>query len=99
MGFKLKGKYKSILQFDEYCFACGARAKELEVHHVFNKHNKKRSEKYGLMIYLCRDCHRIVHDTDNPLRRRIESYAQSVWELNYGDRVDFILKFNKNYAL
>ena len=96
--YKLKGKYKSIIQADESCIACG-KSYELDCHHIFNSYNKKRSEKYGMMVYLCRTCHSEVHDTRSPLRRRIEAHAQDVWEHTYGTREEFIKEFNKSYAL
>lgn len=96
--YQVKG-YKSILQDGEYCFLCAERSLGLDAHHVFNKFNKSKSEKYGLMVYLCRKCHQKIHDTDTPLRRQLEAFAQSEWEKQYGSREDFIKEFNKNYAL
>jgi hypothetical protein len=48
---------KSIMQHDKYCFLC-FRSTGLERHHVFaGVANRKISEKYGLWIWLCHDCH------------------------------------------
>lgn len=43
------------------CFLCGANGNgdPLERHHIFGGANRKLSEKYGLVVYLCGNkCHR-----------------------------------------
>lgn len=43
------------------CFLCGANGNgdPLERHHIFGGANRKLSEKYGLVVYLCgNSCHR-----------------------------------------
>lgn len=43
------------------CFLCGRNGNgdTLERHHIFGGANRKLSEKYGLVVYLCGDrCHR-----------------------------------------
>lgn len=43
------------------CFLCRANGNgdPLERHHIFGSANRKLSEKYGLVVYLCGDrCHR-----------------------------------------
>lgn len=47
---------KSILQNDERCFLCG-RTTDLQTHHVLGGANRKWSEKYGLTVRLCQNCH------------------------------------------
>jgi hypothetical protein len=48
---------KSILQQGERCFLCG-RTTGLFTHHVIGgTANRKLSEKYGLTVRLCLDCH------------------------------------------
>lgn len=42
------------------CWLCGRNgtADPLDLHHVFGAANKKKSERYGLMVYLCHHrCH------------------------------------------
>lgn len=48
----------SILQKDKTkCFRCGSYV-FLEEHHIFGgKANRSKSEKYGLKVYLCHNCH------------------------------------------
>ena len=43
------------------CFLCGRNGNgdRLERHHIFGGVNRKHSEKYGLVVYLCGErCHR-----------------------------------------
>ena len=46
---------------DRYCFLCGKNGAQdrLERHHIFGGANRRLSEKYGLVVYLCgARCHR-----------------------------------------
>lgn len=48
---------KSIIQNGERCFLCG-KTVTLERHHVFGgTANRKLSEKFGLWVWLCHECH------------------------------------------
>lgn len=38
------------------CFLCH-QIGVLEKHHIFGGSNRKNSEKYGLVVYLCHACH------------------------------------------
>lgn len=89
---------KSIITDDfEHCYFCG-RMKQ-HTHHVMNAANKKKSEKYGLMIPVCFLCHDKIHNnsTNKGLNmlvvRRIgqnkfeELYSRELW----------MKEFKKNY--
>lgn len=49
----------SIMQDEKFCYLCGRTAPEpLDIHHCFSGSLRKKSEKYGLLVYLCHDsCH------------------------------------------
>lgn len=48
---------KSIMQDEKRCYLCG-KLTDLEKHHVFGGvANRPISEKLGLWVYLCRECH------------------------------------------
>ena len=48
---------KSIMQEDKSCYFCGS-VTGLECHHVFGGvANRPISEKYGLKVWLCHNCH------------------------------------------
>lgn len=47
----------SILQRDRVCYLCG-RTFSLERHHIFAGVGRRSlSEKYGLWVWLCHNCH------------------------------------------
>ena len=53
-------EYTSILTDDyERCYVCGMPAAEW--HHIRHGADKKMSEREGLMVPLCRNCHSRVH--------------------------------------
>ena len=90
---------KSIIQTNkENCFICGRRANE-EHHCIYGTANRKLSEKYGLKVYLCTDCHRTgkyavhrCHEIDLKLKK----IAQRKFEKEY-PKLSFLQIFGKNY--
>lgn len=88
---------KSIIQADKmHCFLCD-RFTELDEHHVFNGAGyRHKSEQDGMKVYLCRECHRKVHEN---FKKRVElkKMAQRVWEKTYGNREEFIDRYGKSY--
>lgn len=95
---------KSIMQKDkECCYLCGQLPNYmdglLEEHHVFGGNpNRRKSEKYGLKVYLHGiKCHRegkgSVH-RNKETRRRIQMDAQRRFEEIHGDREKFRKEFN-----
>ena len=72
------GVYISIMTDDmESCYVCGARADE--IHHVLHGPDKKLSEKYGLMVPLCRECHNKVHHQGGEFDRILKQDAQRAY--------------------
>lgn len=65
----------SILTDDlEVCYVCARPANDL--HHIMHGADKKISEKYGLMVPLCRDCHNSVHHVGGELDIVLKQDAQ-----------------------
>ena len=96
---------KSILQDDKtHCFLCGMNAnlEPLDLHHVFNKSDKQKSEKYGLLVYLHHSkCHifgkNSVHQNGD-VNKKLKAIAQKKAMEHYGWDVDtFRSIFGKNY--
>ena len=91
-------KYKSIITQDmEHCYLCGAPAMKTP-HHIFNAANKKKSEKYGLMMPLCFNHHtgpEGVHTIPGKMQITKE-FGQIMFELYYPGE-DFLKIFGKNY--
>ena len=90
---------KSIMQTDkEECFLCGGRASE-EHHCIYGTANRKLSEKYGLKVYLCPDCHRtgnIAVHKNYFMDLKLKQMAQKKFEERYGHN-KFMEVFKKNY--
>lgn len=91
---------KSIVQKEKVCYITGDEY-NLHEHHVFNGANRKKSEKYGLKIYLRADWHNMekysVH-MDAEFDRKIKAEVQQIAMAHYDWSVeDFIRIFGKNY--
>ena len=91
---------KSIIQPDDLkeCYLCG-RKTNLERHHIFaGVANRRLSEKFGLWIYLCHDCHTgtkgAQYDADKSLELKRD--AQMAFEEIYGNK-RWMDAFKKNY--
>ena len=95
---------KSIIQEDrEHCFICGRHKNAeyfgLDEHHVFSSAYRKKSEQYGLKIYICHDrCHLNGVHKDAKLNKSVKAKAQQIAMDHYGwDTESFIKIFGKNY--
>ena len=94
---------KSIMPDDmpEVCWTCG-KVGPTDVHHIFGAANRKWSEKYGLTVHLCRECHRRVHDNKyamDSLHKAGEQQYCDVYfpgDMNHG-MIDFRQIFGRNY--
>lgn len=82
------------------CFICG-RYCQTEEHHIFGAGNRKKSEKSGLKVDLCHECH---NEPPNGVHFNAESSSrlkvigQKAAMLAYHWTVDdFIRKFGRNY--
>ncbi len=96
---------ESIIQKDkEHCFICGMNAnlEPLDCHHVFGASNRKKSEQYGLKVYIHHNkCHIFgeysVHKNakvDRALKKLVQEKAMR----RYGWSTEqFIGIFGKNY--
>ncbi len=95
----------SILQDDKtVCFLCGRNAnlEPLDCHHVFGAANRKKSEKYGLKVYLHHNqCHIFGKDSvhqNNEINQALKAQAEQKAMEYYGWTVDeFRNIFGKNY--
>lgn len=86
------------------CYICGrnGRGDRLERHHIFGGANRKLSEKYGLVVWLCGErCHRTgkysAHmnaDIADMLHRhgQLKAMREQKWA-----KEQFIEIFGKNY--
>ena len=92
-----KMRYKSLFQNEftsNFCYRCG-RYGATDWHHIFNTSNKKRSEKYGAMVKLCRNCHEWVHLYEmNKYKQIAEQKILTYYDMTERDFIDI---FGKNY--
>ena len=82
-----------IVPVEKECANCGSRY-NLDKHHIFYGAYRKKSDIYGLLIYLCRNCHTNLHngklaDFDTFIKdkyQRIfeEKYSHEFWMLEFG---------------
>lgn len=78
------------------CFLCWRYGK-LDKHHLIpGTANRKNSEKYKLYEFVCRECHRKIHD-DPDLMLFMKCHGQLLFETESGTREDFIKIFGKSY--
>ena len=82
------------------CFLCGQYT-QLEKHHLFGGALRKKSEKYGLTVYLCHSCHNEppngVHFSAKAMQG-LHEYGERKWLAEHNATIeDFRREFYKNY--
>lgn len=97
----MDGEARMIEFSDKQCFICGSRDK-VEVHHIFGAANRARSDKDGMTIYLCSECHRegryAVHQNADTAQL-IHAVGELMWLAKHpGAGVwEFAAKYGRNY--
>ena len=78
------------------CYICGKPA--CERHHIFGGANRPKSEKYGLVVWLCRECHNQVHfgKRSKELMEKLRKEGQAKFE-SENHSLDFQEIFHCNY--
>lgn len=86
------------------CWLCGeyGAVDPLDRHHIFGGSNRKKSEKYGLVVYLCHhECHifgkKAVHQNAETMQALHEYGQRKAMEENGWTVDDFRRIFGKNY--
>ena len=85
---------------DERCYFCH-NTQNLHIHHIFGgTANRKISDKYGLMVYLCGFHHNLgqkcVHN-NKEMDLVLKKKGQEYFEEHYGNREEFLKLFGRNY--
>ncbi len=76
---------------DGGCIVCGAHAND--PHECFGGRNRQLSIKYGLVVAVCRTCHRKIHDYPKCFADHyVKQIGKKEFEKNYPD-LDFIKIF------
>ena len=89
---------KSIMQEEKACYLCG-RVTCLERHHVMSGvANRPLSEKYGLWVWLCHECHTGTQGAQyNPVKNfELRADAQAAFEKLHGHEM-WMQVFRRNY--
>ena len=89
---------KSIIEDDDRdrCFLCGSYGPTDE-HHIFGGPVRKTSDRLGLVVHICRDCHRDLHDRGGKSMDYLHTIGQRAYEEQIGTREQFIKDFIRSY--
>lgn len=89
---------------EKRCWRCGANgaADPLDRHHIFGAYNRGKSEKYGLVVYLCHSkCHifgeKAVHNNAETMLRLHQYGQEKAMREQAWTTEDFMREFGKNY--
>lgn len=91
------------MQKADTCFLCNRNrhAGRLEVHHIFGGARRKLSDKYGLCVTLCEECHRTashaVHQSAETMQYLHEYGQRKAMKENGWTVEQFREVFGKNY--
>lgn len=89
---------KSIISEEKRCYICGT-TQWIERHHIYGGAFRPKSEKYGLVIYLCNKHHNQPPDGVHFNRERmdqIRAIGQRAFMEHYPDK-DFMKEFGRNF--
>lgn len=91
---------ESVLQEVKECYVCQTTSNLHDHHVLFGTSNRKKSEKYGLKVWLCAYHHNMSNEGvhfNQVLDRALKMKAQKHFEKHIGTREDFIREFGKSY--
>lgn len=89
----------SIIQSKKECWFCHSQ-NELEIHHVMNGNGlREKSERYGLKIWLCRNCHDKLHFSPVESKRMLLKAKQAAEAafLKKHTIEEWMREFHRNY--
>lgn len=88
-----KNRFSIITNDLEHCYIC--KAKKEDLHEIFGGRNRKRSMEFGLIIPLCRKCHKNIENNEI-LKQKWHKVAQKEFKKYYKTE-NFMQIFEKNY--
>ena len=92
---KEKNRFSILQKEDGKCFLCKRTFKNLDKHEAFGGSNRQKSIEWGLVYYLCRNCHSKA-DLDKNTRQYLHDFAREKFIKKYNEE-KFIKEFNKKY--
>ena len=79
------------------CFLC-SKFGVMHKHHIFGASRRNASEKHGLFVHLCVECHTQVHGKYGAaLMQYLHELGQRAYEDQIGSREQFIDEFIRSY--
>lgn len=82
-----------------YCEICH-KWRALEHHHVFNGPFRSKSEMYGAVVEICRECHDDLHHRHPAKYKWLKrEWQDKLMAWNEWSEEDFIREFGRNYLL
>ena len=91
---------ESIIEGDtpECCYLCGAWGPIIDTHHIFGGSCRMTSDRLGLVVHLCRDCHSEVHaHPKGASMTYLHTKGQMTYEEKIGSRDKFREDFIRSY--
>jgi len=92
-------KRRVVKKRKKACALCGKKASDgvgLTTHHVFHGNRFKHvSERYGMLLTLCDDCHKRLHSS-RELDKQVQKACQLAFEERYS-REEFTAVFGKSW--
>ena len=82
---------KSIMQEEKVCYLTGSKVRLVLHHCIPGIANRRKADKYGLVVWLNADVHNWIHSSDrkgiamlkklkqDAQRRFIETYGEDLW--------------------
>lgn len=90
---KERNRFSIVTKDLEHCYIC--KHKKEDLHELIGGSNRKLSMRYGLVIPLCRRCHKEIEENET-LKKNWHKVAQKNFR-NYYKSENFIQIFGKNY--
>ena len=90
---------KSIISDDvvNVCYLCKIHSEYLEEHHIFEGTGRRKvSDSRGMLVHLCRNCHRKIHEKHEQ-EMELKELGQRIYEEQIGTREEFIREFIRSY--
>jgi uncharacterized protein YlaI len=89
-----KDRFSILQKNDKKCFICKRQLK-LDKHEALGGSNRQKSMQWGLVYYLCRECHSKA-DLDKNTKQYLHDFAREIFIKNYSEEL-FLKEFKKMY--
>lgn len=90
-----KNRFSIFYESLSMCCSCGSMSK-ITKHEIFPGRNRRNSMKYGFVLPLCWNCHRLLQN-DIDFNKKWKIRSQEYFEENIGTHQEFMKIFRMNY--